>query len=173
MPRFHDPALRTPERVRAVTALHWLGAFHLIFVPAFMYIRYFHLADLRWRIGVYTWNDFSNSSTNFSIHIDLIFASLLVILGISAVAAAIGICRRRWWGLWLGFAAVAVSSLCFLLGTFLFYVFLLSFYSIYSDRSLLYPGFSCLVLYLCVGVFLTVLAGVRCLLLYKTEWRNV
>ena len=165
MPRIHDPALHTPERRRAVAALHWLGLFQLLYVFVFVVASLFALTlDLQ---------DTPLPPFNAPlILLCIIFLSIFVfpqaIAGIAAIAGTVMICKGRRWGRALGWVAIIISAICFSMG-WLFLLLALfgnaSFNASLDPPVLYFP----LAFYVCVGSVLTVLAVIRCWRCHATE----
>jgi len=156
MPVKHDPTLRTPERIRAVAALHWFGVLQLCVAVCLAIILF---------LGYWTRNENPFETARF-LDSFIGFLGLMTMLhvgpGISAIMAATGVCRRRPWSLSLGLMAVNWS---------LFW--LLSFWLISAFRILARgtPVSYVFILYLCVVTILAVSARVYCLRLRKIEHR--
>jgi len=162
MPVKHDPALRTPERVRAVSALQSLGLLQLLFAAVCLFViplSYW----IRWGRGFRSGGNPFTVTPLFEYLVELPVALVLpsAILGISAVMAATGICRRRGWGPRLGFAGTIASLLWFIQGWlfgFLYELFCLSPYDASCCHDARWtspsPQFCLFTLYLCIGTVL-------------------
>ena len=102
MPVKHDLALRTPERIRAVAAMHRFGGAILLLIP----VEFSHF--IAWTATTFlTWEVIAEDGD----HIVLLFALLLpATAGILAIMAGIGICRRRWWSRIVWWTATGVST---------------------------------------------------------------
>ena len=148
MPRFHDPALCTPERCRAVAALHWFGVVQLLFAAVFLFVMTFGILP-----------DVNIAGFHFLVAfvpIAVVIVLLPGALGIMAIAAATGVCRRRRWGLWMGEEMTAIAALYFLVA---WCVFLFTFL----------PFFFLFTFYLCVGSVLCASANSRLARFRKTN----
>jgi len=155
MPRFHDPDLRTPERVRAVAALHWLGVLQMLFIVA---------------VPLYTLVDcmiFMRQDPNARIDFARLASQTSIIVlqpavgGVFAIAAAMDVCRRERGGGKLGLWACYIS-LFFLFQAWWHLVWLVPRLSDFPRVSPLTPLYlSGLGLYLCVGTVFAVSTWVR------------
>jgi len=159
MPRFHDPAICTPERCRAVSALHWFGVLQLLFAVVCLFIvlldyraRLIHPTGIPFEVSIY----FSFLVMSF-----MIFAVPPTVAGIAAIAAAPAVCRRRQWGLGLGFAGTVVSLLWFFLGWCVFLIRLYFHLTQGRAHKALEPQDYPFALYLCVGTILALLVLIR------------
>jgi len=150
MPRFQDPALHTPEKIRAASSLWQLGG-GLFLIPVFIFTDFLVLA--------------ANSDLRYlRIPVDFLIALLLsVIVSLLAIMAGIGVCRRRWWS-WMAWRLAFLVSLPYLS---LFWLSIVLEWS--SRRSMRYYIFFILV----VGcTFLLGMAIIRCNQFARAERRR-
>jgi len=153
MPRFQDPALHTPEKIRAASSLWRLGGGLLLFTVLFF--TFVICVDKPWR-----WNQVLIGEL-------IVFAvifGLPAIGGILAIMAGIGICQGRCWKGIVCRLAFGISSAY--LGTFLiiFAVVSLSRQMGMLDYTFVIPLVGC--------AFLLGAAMVRCIQFARAEQRR-
>jgi len=164
VPRFHDPELRSPERIRAVVALLWLGFFQLLYalVCVFAVLIAWMLHD---DMGGFDPIDYLEESI-------ILFILVLptAIAGGMAVAGAVTVCKRGLLGRARGSVAIGISAIYFALIWF-FVPFVIYDYIFPDSAVSSYPAlvFFPLLFYACVGSILTVLAAHRCWRRHTTE----
>jgi len=163
MPRFQDPSICTPERCRAVSALHWFGVVQLLFAVGFTVFHTVTLMVDKYDSGV-IWVNPHSLLVDFRAILFVTFFPAA--MGVLAVAAAVGVCRCRWWGLELGSRAIVIFLFPLSLAGIVVSVdFWRSLFSS-APLSLAYCLFA---VYVCVSFAFAMLASRRCNRLHVQE----
>ena len=149
MPKLQDPAICTPERCRAVSALHWLGVVQILFaVGHTVFQTVITLMD----------NDLPRFIYQEFIFI-LMVALIPAVLGASSVSEAVYVCRWHREGTRVGNPSLIGSLFYFFICWVIFLHDLLGPASLSEPSPLQHYFFGA---YLCVGSVLAILAAVPC-----------
>jgi len=149
-----------------VTALHWLGLFQLLYVFVCALAFSFGLMrDLQDTSGLPPFPLFHATLILMSIFSLFFLALPQAIAGVAAIAGAVTVCKGRRWGRALGWSAIIVSAVYFLM---LWCIYLLVLFLSYhpdpdsAPDSLLSISSILFAFYMFVGSILTALAALRC-----------
>ena len=158
MPKLQDPAICTPERARAVSALHWLGVVQLLFAVGFVVFYTVNLLLREYNPNIVGVGPYFIFYEFFGI---LLIAFFPAVLGVLAVAEAVSVCRRQRSRLGLGNPSVIGSMFMFPI-CWLFFISAIFGDIIWNSSFSLSLSYYLFAAYLCIGTVLAMMATHRC-----------